>query len=92
MGRIVWGIVLVGIGALFLGQNYGVFEGNIGTVLVQWWPIILIVIGLSVVAEASKSLLIKIIVVFLTYNTIFKKYQQIYFRSNYTLKRVNGLI
>jgi hypothetical protein len=41
---VVFGVILIGLGALFLLQNFGLFEaGDIGS----WWPVILIGFGVS---------------------------------------------
>ncbi|MHC1480620.1 LiaI-LiaF-like domain-containing protein [Frateuria aurantia] len=40
------GIVLVVVGILFLLRNFG-FDLHIGRLLTTWWPLILIVVGIS---------------------------------------------
>jgi cytochrome c biogenesis protein CcdA len=40
-------IVLVVVGALFLLTNLGVLNINLGEILRVWWPLILIIVGLS---------------------------------------------
>ncbi|RXI98257.1 hypothetical protein DS745_18145 [Anaerobacillus alkaliphilus] len=42
----VFGIVILGVGLLFLLTNIGVIEMNIGTFISMYWPLIIIYIGL----------------------------------------------
>ncbi len=44
--RVIWGLFLVGVGVLFLLEQTGVVE-PLGT----WWPLILIVIGITNLVE-----------------------------------------
>jgi len=44
MRKLVPGLVLVGLGVLFLGQNLGWWSVHS---MAQYWPAILIVVGLS---------------------------------------------
>jgi hypothetical protein len=39
-------VILIVLGALFLLSNFGLIP-RIGPLLAQWWPLILIVVGLS---------------------------------------------
>jgi hypothetical protein len=40
----VFGVILIGLGALYLFQNFGLFDaGDIGS----WWPVLLIGFGVS---------------------------------------------
>lgn len=62
MFRIIWGIVLIGVGAWFLGQNLGWTNIEIGAFIAAYWPVVLIVLGLSVLAESLKSAILQIII------------------------------
>ncbi|BDI04158.1 LiaI-LiaF-like domain-containing protein [Sphaerotilus microaerophilus] len=39
-------LILIGLGSLFLLQNLG-WLPNLGPLLARWWPLILIVVGVS---------------------------------------------
>lgn len=41
-GRLLWGIVLVALGLLFLAGNFGYRVWFVGD---RWWPLLLIAIG-----------------------------------------------
>ena len=43
----IWPIVLITIGVLFLLYNLGLVEGDFWTIIWQWWPVLLIAIGLD---------------------------------------------
>ena len=46
--RIIWPIILVVVGALFLASNLGYLQwGELRGVLATWWPLILIAIGIE---------------------------------------------
>jgi LiaI-LiaF-like transmembrane region len=45
-------IVLIIVGTLFLLSNLGVFP-QLGPLLRQWWPLILIVIGVIMLVQRS---------------------------------------
>jgi len=45
-GRIVWGIILILLGLIFLLQNLGYWE--IGDLIRRFWPVIFILIGLKI--------------------------------------------
>jgi len=40
--RILWGLIFISIGLLFLLKNLGYLTGGIG----KWWPIILVIVGI----------------------------------------------
>jgi lipopolysaccharide export LptBFGC system permease protein LptF len=53
--RIVWPIILVVVGALFLASNLGYLQwGELRSVLATWWPLILIAIGLEQLVRRMK--------------------------------------
>ncbi len=43
--RLVWGLVLLGLGLIFLLSNFGFFPPGLWG---RWWPLILIAIGLII--------------------------------------------
>ncbi|HZY41209.1 MAG TPA: DUF5668 domain-containing protein, partial [Anaerolineae bacterium] len=43
-----WPIILIGAGVIFLLANLGVITGNPWPIMVNLWPVILIVIGLDI--------------------------------------------
>ena len=45
-GRIFWGLILIGLGVLFLLDQLG--ELDFGEMVSQYWPVIFIVLGLSI--------------------------------------------
>jgi len=46
--RIIWPIILVVVGVLFLASNLGYLQwGELRRVLAVWWPVILIAIGIE---------------------------------------------
>jgi hypothetical protein len=45
-GRFIWGLALVGLGALFLAANAGWVEWGFALSLLQLWPLILVLIGI----------------------------------------------
>ena len=47
--RFTWGLVLIGLGLMFLLMNNGVFPND---TLRRWWPILIIVAGLGSLARA----------------------------------------
>lgn len=46
VGRVIWGLVLVGVGALFLAANLGWVEWGFALSLLQLWPLILVLVGI----------------------------------------------
>lgn len=61
MGRIIWGIILIGLGILFFGRNLGWTNIDIGEFFGQYWPLILVIIGLLILADVFKSLILRAI-------------------------------
>ena len=45
-------LVLIIVGALFLASNLGWFP-QLGSVLRQWWPLVLIVVGVVMLIQRS---------------------------------------
>jgi hypothetical protein len=46
-GSLVWPILLIGLGLVFLLNNLGFISWNIWSILVRMWPVILVAIGLD---------------------------------------------
>ena len=46
-GSVVWPIVLIGLGLVFLLNNLGVVSWNVWTILLRMWPILLVAIGID---------------------------------------------
>jgi len=47
----IGGIVLIVLGALFLINNLGIARLSIGEIIGKWWPAILIIVGISMLAR-----------------------------------------
>jgi hypothetical protein len=53
--RIVWPIILIVVGVLFLASNLGYLNwGQLRNVLATWWPVILIAIGIEQLVRRMK--------------------------------------
>jgi lipopolysaccharide export LptBFGC system permease protein LptF len=53
--RIVWPIILIVVGALFLASNLGYLHwGELRSFLTTWWPLILIAIGIEQLVRRMK--------------------------------------
>lgn len=48
------GFVLVGIGLLFLLNNFGILGSQVWPLLVKFWPLILVCTGLLLVDQSGK--------------------------------------
>lgn len=46
-GSLVWPILLIGIGVVFLLNNLGVISWNVWSMLLRMWPVILVAVGLD---------------------------------------------
>jgi hypothetical protein len=45
---LVWPVILIGIGGIFLLNNLGVLDGNVWVPLLRLWPLLLILIGIEI--------------------------------------------
>ena len=54
-GSIGGGIVLIVLGALFLINNLGIARLSIGEIIGKWWPAILIIVGISMLARRGRG-------------------------------------
>ena len=53
--RIVWPIILIVVGVLFLASNLGYLNwGQLRSFLATWWPLILIAIGVEQLVRRMK--------------------------------------
>jgi hypothetical protein len=46
-GGLFWPVILITVGVLFLLKNFNVLTGDVGSTLLQLWPLLLILIGLD---------------------------------------------
>ncbi len=49
----MWGVILIAIGALFLFQNFNVLD--VGDILSTFWPLILVAIGLKILYDRKSE-------------------------------------
>jgi hypothetical protein len=49
------GIVLIALGGIFLINNLGIARISIGEIVGKWWPAILIIVGISILARRMKK-------------------------------------
>lgn len=54
-GSLVWPIVLIGLGVLFLLNNLGIISWNVWTLMVRMWPVLVIAIGLDLLLGRRSS-------------------------------------
>jgi hypothetical protein len=52
LGWLVWPLVLIAIGALYLADNLSGGTFDAGDFLARWWPVILIALGIGVLVDA----------------------------------------
>lgn len=64
-GGIVWPLILIGAGIVFLLNNAGVLNWNIWWTLAQLWPVILIAVGLDILI-GRRSILGSLLVIVVT--------------------------
>lgn len=62
-GRFFHGLLLIAIGLLFLGVNLGYFDWGVLGNLWRYWPVLLILLGASVIFRRTFSWLVMIIVI-----------------------------
>ena len=63
-GNPVGAVILIGIGILFLLNNFGIVSWNVWEYIIRFWPVILILIGLQILL--GKSYASRIVIVILT--------------------------
>jgi hypothetical protein len=61
LGRLLWGLIVIFIGVIFLLINFGYLNSSVWANVWQLWPLILVVIGLSILgrsmSEAGKMIM-----------------------------------
>ena len=55
-GSLVWPIVLIGLGVLFLLNNLGIISWDVWTLVIRMWPVLVIAIGLDLLFGRRSSL------------------------------------
>jgi len=55
MKKSIGAIVLITLGIIFLANNLGLANIHIGAFLRTWWPVILIVVGFSLLIKRHSS-------------------------------------
>ena len=53
IGSLFWGVLMIGIGVLFLLDNLGIVYFD--EIISDYWPLILIAIGLKIILSATKE-------------------------------------
>jgi len=61
LGRYIWGIFVVFVGIVFLLTNFGYISPSVWSEIWRFWPVALVIIGLSIISKALPSV-IRIIV------------------------------
>ncbi|MGE5674091.1 MAG: LiaI-LiaF-like domain-containing protein [Mycobacterium leprae] len=51
-GRLLWGLVIIALGVLWLLNNMGVAHVHLGVLIKQWWPVILVYFGILGIEQA----------------------------------------
>ncbi len=52
-GNILWGIVLIAVGALFLADTLSGGRVDAGALVGQWWPLLIVLVGVAILLEAA---------------------------------------
>lgn len=47
--------ILIGLGLLFLVHNLGWFHFNIGRLIATWWPLVLVIVGVSMLTPRNRK-------------------------------------
>ena len=50
-GSPLGGLILIGVGLLFLGDSLGLFSLNFGHMFRNWWPMIFVLVGIARLLE-----------------------------------------
>ena len=48
---LIWGLLILAVGFIFLLGNLGYIEVNLINLFLKYWPILLIVVGLSILID-----------------------------------------
>lgn len=57
-GRLFLGALLVGVGAVLLGTSLGYLSGDIWPSLLQYWPLLVVAVGVAFLAHAIKNIVL----------------------------------
>lgn len=57
-GKLFVGALLVGVGAVLLGTSLGYLSGDIWPSLLQYWPLLVVAIGVAFLAQAIKNIVL----------------------------------
>lgn len=52
IGKFIWGIIVLVIGFIFLGVNFGFLNSSVWAQIWKLWPILIIVVGVSIISGA----------------------------------------
>ncbi len=66
IGKLIWGLIVISIGLIFLLINYGVLSPTIWASIWKLWPLLLIVGGLSIISKSVNvvgQIIINVIVI-----------------------------
>jgi len=73
IGKFLWGLLIVLVGFVFIGINFGLIDSSIWNEIWRFWPVIIIIVGLSVVGRGlSKTgeMIFNIIIVVLAISLV----------------------
>jgi hypothetical protein len=56
--KLLFGALLVGVGGILLGTALGVISGDVWPALLQYWPLLIVAIGVALLAHAIKSIVL----------------------------------
>jgi hypothetical protein len=51
ISSIIWGLVLIALGAALLLDKFGYIQFDLGNFLHTWWPLILVIVGLGLLFD-----------------------------------------
>jgi len=69
-GRLVWGLIILIAGALLLGVNFGWWSPDIFLRLASLWPVLIILIGLSIILGHDNPILIVLTLIIILLSVI----------------------
>ncbi|MDH4359035.1 MAG: toast rack family protein [Candidatus Berkelbacteria bacterium] len=52
LGKLLWGVIIVAIGLIFLAVNFGLLDSSVWSQIFKLWPLIIVVIGISIISGA----------------------------------------
>ena len=62
-GSLVWPILLIGVGVVFLLNNLGIISWNVWSLLLRMWPVLLVAVGLDLLFGRRSGIAAAIVVV-----------------------------